>query len=720
VSGCKSNRGVGLTPHADLTRARVAAGILHRRQGQSLVEGADLCLSLACAHGGGTTFDSSFEFPAAPAYQRASALSCFRFVDNAMHFSLPEIGRLLHALPVQPAQRRLFFSAHVACRRRLAKRWQETSLAKLFTLDDEFALLFQRSLQSYLRGRIQSLGLSPHDAFAAFDTDSNGMLDMPELYAAFEYLEVPQLAPADVLCFARALSDKGAVPQVKYEVWLEIMSQTSSLAGRAAPASSGGDAIEGGVDAGTGVTGAVGAPHPDGDVPITDASRPAVANALGDPHVHFALKPKCAEELLELLRSTTLAERAVEEQLEATQASAVAAAQAIAEEAAKVVDFSFLRKLRDASHSAGANPFISSSTCFYDLAARDSHQPVGVVGRLLRDLNGPAHTPCVVLPPSSHQVYRVPWRRNGGGANLNCYQISLMIKLQEPNYHRNHTLPLISASGFDSWSTITKSGAGLANGPVTLGLVDGRMAISNGMEQVIAKGKQSVVQAGKWTVVSWNVDANAGTVRCFLNGTAATDTISVDWLKRDGPGTLTGRVAINKFDPNHHRAAVGVTLLRSVSIYNKCLDLEQIAAEANELRHFWLDDVIRNVHQVTWKAPLAKLHAAAPFADSDAVLAALPKVKQASEARVEELYLALVKRREDAVPALVHALSDADLALGCLASCARDPTAGQSDEVGDECAIGSLMNIAAFTGQAALLTRLLDAGAALARRNEHG
>ena len=186
------------------------------------------------------------------------------------------------------------------------------------------------------------------------------------------------------------------------------------------------------------------------------------------------------------------------------------------------------------------------------------------------------------------------------------------------------------------------------------------------------------------------------------------------------PGTLTGRVAINKFDPNHHRAAVGVTLLRSVSIYNKCLDLEQIAAEANELRHFWLDDVIRNVHQVTWKAPLAKLHAAAPFADSDAVLAALPKVKQASEARVEELYLALVKRREDAVPALVHALSDADLALGCLASCARDPTAGQSDEVGDECAIGSLMNIAAFTGQAALLTRLLDAGAALARRNEHG
>ena len=719
MSGCKSNRGVGLTPHAGLTRARVAAGIIHRRQGQPLYASADLCLSLTCTHGGGTTFDQSHDFPAAPAYQRASALSCFRFLDNAMHFSLPEIGRLLHVLPVQPAQRRLFFSAHVACRRRLAKRWQETSLAKLFTLDDEFVLLFQRSLQSYLRGRIQSLGLSPHDAFAAFDTDSNGMLDMPELYAAFEYLEVPQLAPADVLCFARALSDKGAVPQVRYEVWLEIMSQTSSLAGRAAPASSGGDAM----DAGVGVTGAVGAPHPDGDVPFTDASRPAVADALAvaaGPHVRLALEPKGAEELLELLRSTTLAERAVEEELEAAEASAVAAAQATAEEAAKVVDFSFLRKLRDASQGAGANPFISSSTCFYDLAARDSHPPVGVVGRLLRDLNGPARTPCVVMPPSSHQVYRVPWRRNGGGANLNCYQISLMIKLQEPKYHRNHILPLVSLSGFDSWSTTTKSGAPEVPMPITLGLVDGRMAISNSTANIIATGKQSVVQAGKWSVLSWNVDANAGTVRCFVNGTAATDAISVDWLKKDGPGTLSGRVAVNKFDPNHHPPGGGVTLLRSVSIYNKCLDPEQIRAEANELRHFWLDDVIRNVHQAAWKAPLAQLHAAAPFADSDAVLAALPKVKQASEARVEELYLALVKRREDAVPALVDALNDADLALSCLVSCSRDPTAGQSDEVDDECAIGSLMHIAAFTGQATLLKRLLDAGAALARRNADG
>ena len=154
--------------------------------------------------------------------------------------------------------------------------------------------------------------------------------------------------------------------------------------------------------------------------------------------------------------------------------------------------------------------------------------------------------------------------------------------------------------------------------PIVLGLVEGRMAVSNGFARVVANGKHSTVHAGRWSVVSWAVDANAGTVRCFLNGSAASDAVSVDWLKRDGPGTVSGRVAINKFSPNYHPAAGGVTLLRSVSIYNKCLDLEQIAAEADELRRFWLDDVIRNVHHVAWRAPLAQLHAAAPFTDSDA------------------------------------------------------------------------------------------------------
>ena len=53
---------------------------------------------------------------------------------------------LLRSLPAPPVQRRLYFNTIVACRRRLAKRWEQTPVAKLFTLDDEWSMLLQRAL----------------------------------------------------------------------------------------------------------------------------------------------------------------------------------------------------------------------------------------------------------------------------------------------------------------------------------------------------------------------------------------------------------------------------------------------------------------------------------------------------------------------------------------------------------------------------------------------
>jgi hypothetical protein len=52
---------------------------------------------------------------------------------------------LLRSLPAPPVQRRLYFNTIVACRRRLAKRWEQTPVAKLFTLDDEWSMLLQRA-----------------------------------------------------------------------------------------------------------------------------------------------------------------------------------------------------------------------------------------------------------------------------------------------------------------------------------------------------------------------------------------------------------------------------------------------------------------------------------------------------------------------------------------------------------------------------------------------
>ena len=52
---------------------------------------------------------------------------------------------LLRSLPAPPVQRRLYFNTIVACRRRLAKRWEQTPVAKLFMLEDEWSMLLQRA-----------------------------------------------------------------------------------------------------------------------------------------------------------------------------------------------------------------------------------------------------------------------------------------------------------------------------------------------------------------------------------------------------------------------------------------------------------------------------------------------------------------------------------------------------------------------------------------------
>jgi|TARA_B110000196_G_scaffold246611_1_gene215495 hypothetical protein len=44
--------------------------------------------------------------------------------------------------------RRLFFTVVVACRRRLRKAWEQTPLAKLFTLEDEWSMLKLRAQAS--------------------------------------------------------------------------------------------------------------------------------------------------------------------------------------------------------------------------------------------------------------------------------------------------------------------------------------------------------------------------------------------------------------------------------------------------------------------------------------------------------------------------------------------------------------------------------------------
>merc|ERR1719421_2679180 len=114
-----------------------------------------------------------------------------------MHYSQPQLNVLLRSLPAPPAARRLFFSMVVACRRRLAKRWEQTPLARLFALEDEWSLFKLEALRVRVREAVRTRGLLLHDAFLLFDADDDGLLSLPEVLTALQWLGVVHGDPLD-------------------------------------------------------------------------------------------------------------------------------------------------------------------------------------------------------------------------------------------------------------------------------------------------------------------------------------------------------------------------------------------------------------------------------------------------------------------------------------------------------------------------------------------
>jgi len=128
-----------------LAEAETIRCILHLRQGKEAVEGCDTAMAMRCVCANNIVLDASDNFVAGSAYQESVAYNSFRFFNSDTHYKSGEINVLLREIPEVPLSRRFFFTAMVACRRRLAKRWEQTPLAKLFTLEDQWSLLKQRA-----------------------------------------------------------------------------------------------------------------------------------------------------------------------------------------------------------------------------------------------------------------------------------------------------------------------------------------------------------------------------------------------------------------------------------------------------------------------------------------------------------------------------------------------------------------------------------------------
>lgn len=83
-------------------------------------------------------------------------------------------------------------------------QWQETPLARLFTVPHQWLALKQAAQAIFFREALKAKNLTLWEAFTAFDYDNSGMLTPSEFYGALVWLGVPDLTAEDVADFIEA------------------------------------------------------------------------------------------------------------------------------------------------------------------------------------------------------------------------------------------------------------------------------------------------------------------------------------------------------------------------------------------------------------------------------------------------------------------------------------------------------------------------------------
>eukprot|EP00457_Paulinella_chromatophora_P000872 gb/GEZN01000873.1/.p1 GENE.gb/GEZN01000873.1/~~gb/GEZN01000873.1/.p1 ORF type:complete len:731 (+),score=107.96 gb/GEZN01000873.1/:1256-3448(+) len=127
-------------------------------------------------------------------YQHHSAMQSFRFCNSDTFYQPPHLRLLLTALANNPpALRKKWFLAIRKHRRRQQEdwEWRGTSLARVFTLPDQYHLLAHRARLAKIRAGLRSCDLYPMDAFRSVDADKDGVLSPRELALLFHQLAIP-------------------------------------------------------------------------------------------------------------------------------------------------------------------------------------------------------------------------------------------------------------------------------------------------------------------------------------------------------------------------------------------------------------------------------------------------------------------------------------------------------------------------------------------------
>lgn len=471
-----------------------------------------------------------------------------------------------------------------------------------------------------------------HDAFVLFDHDRNGLLDLNELYGAFEWLRLPALD--DVVFFVRTLSSRE--PHLSYRDFMSLILNAS--AAEDDPAIMGGDpAVVGG-----------------GPAVMERETRMAdgMIIAAMEDGAAAPFAPKEGDALLQSLLAANKADALMMHSAEAAEKERFSQAQAALLEAQTSTDFSWLRTVRGTK--LDQSPHINLITAFFDFTSTSpgaQNWPewwMETEGQVVACRAGSSRVPCIKLVAASIPVgndcrgqcgcgpddcneccyswsdpmivFKSPFRKNGGGRHLNSYTLTWMFKMADTE----RFLTLLSLHGFagavkrevsDHSETLTAHARPSLNGEyqsVDLGH-DETTHIDFGDDEPPS------CKPGDWHVVTHVVDVPSHEVKLFLDGQlvakADKDSLRSVYdahtgatterkfrLNLDGGASLASRFAFPAHDNNECfpelydnvevARELGSIWMRSMSVHNRVLTREQVQAESAMLHGLLLDDAI--------------------------------------------------------------------------------------------------------------------------------
>jgi len=695
-----------------LAEAETIRCIMHLRQSKRILEGTDAALALRCIPAHDAVFDCTPNHPASPAYQRAVAHHCVRFIDGAMQFKPAELNILLRSIPEVPERRRLFFTHMIACRRRAKKEWKETPLAKLFTLEDEWAMLKERAHAVRLREAIKAKGWRLYDAFNKFDANDDGSLSFAEVWGALDYLHI-QATPADVVEFVSAISAEG---RIHYEQFYELLYPKVE--------STEDEMLQEAEDASALVP----------PMPRREASGQVV------PRGEAELAAQYEALLSERQRSVAQVEEAERKLYEANK-------QRLTDNLMQA-EFSWIQQSRD---DGWANPKRLASCIFYDFTRGRAETQEGLPLRMeVRHLgSGSAgkwrftkagkgdlcSVPCASLSGGCYLILQPPVRRNGGeqARSINLHTITMQIRCTSgPRWEsyleeRSESLlprGFVATGGWDQLSPKAKSPSGKeSTGEVVLG-DDGYSCPGVDGDNEDEGSSEPKMLIDQWHTFTCAVDTIAGEIHTYVDG-EHTGAFKGKELAKDGPFALQSRLAcfyssqyVDDDDGEMLDVLDGavVTQVRSITVHGRVLDAEEVKKEHTTLLSLLIRDAIAAAPPLL-RAVLREAHTSKPFVTPVAVLKSVMAHVAAVEERIAPLlWTVLYERDFERLEETLATLQPHELGL-CALWRRRDPKSGELVHI-DEAAppFGeTLLHQACFIGHQGTVQALLGAGARASR-----